>query len=177
SYVPTPAEIAGDFSNTTVVKHQIYNPFSTRAVAGGFQRDPFRCDVSGNPLPVNAQKQQDQTIGAVCNKIPQSLIFAPMQQFFETYAATPNIVDPSGSNNFVRDRATLNNSDSYTVRVDHRFRDADSVFFRYTEQRNTIFTPIGENGSTSGGSQGRNYGGAWIHVFKPTLILDVRAGY
>jgi len=46
------------------------------------------------------------------------------------------------------------------VRVDHRFRDADSVFFRYTEQRNTIFTSIGEAGSTSGGSQGRNYGGA-----------------
>src|SRR6267142_540462 len=136
SYVPTAAELSGDFSNTS----------------SSFKKQIF-------------------------NKIPQALIYAPMQQFFQTYAATPNIVDPSGSNNFVRDQATLNNSNSYTVRVDHRFRDADSVFFRYTEQRNTIFTPIGENGSTSGGSQGRNYGGAWIHVFKPTLILDLRAGY
>jgi hypothetical protein len=178
SYVPTAAEISGDFSNTSPsFKKQIFNPYSTRQVGVNFLRDAFRCDAAGNPLPVNAQNQQDQTVGVVCNKIPQALIFAPMQQFFQTYAATPNIVDPSGANNFVRDRATLNNSDSYTVRVDHRFRDADSVFFRYTEQRNTIFTPIGEAGSTSGGSQGRNYGGAWIHVFRPALILDVRAGY
>lgn len=35
SYVPTAAEIAGDFTNTTVVRHQIYNPFSTWAAAGG----------------------------------------------------------------------------------------------------------------------------------------------
>jgi len=178
SYVPTAAEISGDFSNTSPsFKKQIFNPYSTRQVGVNFLRDAFRCDAAGNPLPVNAQNQQDQTVGVVCNKIPQALIFAPMQQFFQTYAATPNIVDPSGANNFVRERATLNNSDSYTVRVDHRFRDADSVFFRYTEQRNTIFTPIGEAGSTSGGSQGRNYGGAWIHVFRPALILDVRAGY
>src|SRR5439155_14739853 len=39
------------------------------------------------------------------------------------------------------------------------------------------FNPIGELGSTSGSSAGRNYGGGWIHTFTPTLILDVRAGY
>jgi hypothetical protein len=27
------------------------------------------------------------------------------------------------------------------------------------------------------GIAGRNYGGGWTHVFNPTLILDVRAGY
>src|SRR5207302_5141036 len=125
AYVPTAAELSGDFTNTPF-RRQIFNPYSTRQVGANFVRDAFRCDAAGNPLPVNAQNQQDQTIGVVCNKIPQALIFAPMQQFFQTYAATPNIVDPSGSNNFVRDRATLNNSNSYTLRVDHRFRDADS---------------------------------------------------
>src|SRR5260370_954496 len=38
-------------------------------------------------------------------------------------------------------------------------------------------SPIGEVGSTSGGSQGRNWGGGWIHTFGPSLVLDVRAGY
>jgi hypothetical protein len=178
SYVPTAAEISGDFSNTSSsFRQQIFNPYSTRQVGTTFVRDAFRCDAAGNPLPVDALKRQSQTTGVVCNKIPQALIFAPMQQFFQKYAATPNIVDPSGQNNFVRNRPTLNNSDSFTGRVDHRFRDADNVFFRYTEQRNSIFTPIGEDGSTSGGSQGRNYGGGWTHLFSPNLILDLRAGY
>src|SRR6185503_12759581 len=48
-YVPTTAEINGDFSNTPF-KRQIYNPYSTRLVGANFVRDPFRCDSSGNPL-------------------------------------------------------------------------------------------------------------------------------
>src|SRR5438477_13184581 len=114
SYVPTAAELEGDFSNTTAVKHQIYNPFSTRAVTGGYQRDPFRCDGAGNPLPLNAQRQQDQTIGAPCNKIPQSLIFAPMQQFFQIYSATTNYFSVGDlAHNFIQSRSTTNNSNSF----------------------------------------------------------------
>src|SRR5205823_7958290 len=70
-----------------------------------------------------------------------------------------------------------NNSNSFQIRVDHRFRESDNLFFRYTEQRVTSFTPIGEVASTAGGSQGRNYGGGWIHTFGPTMVLDVRGGY
>lgn len=178
AYVPTAAELEGDFTNTAAVKHQIYNPFSTRAVAGGYQRDPFRCDDAGNPLAVNALKQQDQTIGAVCNKVPQSLIFAPMQQFFQLYSATPNYSatgDPA--HNFIQNRSTTNNSNSFQIRIDHQFSEKDNVFFRYTEHRVSAFTPIGELASTAGGSQGRNYGGAWTHTFGPALVLDLRAGY
>ena len=179
SYVPTAAEVAGDFSNTSAAfRRQIFNPYSTRASGGTFARDPFRCDAAGNPLPVNAQRLQDQTIGAACNKIPHALIFAPMQRFFQTYAATPNFSDARDlTTNFIQTRATVNNSNSYQGRLDHRFNDRDNIFFRYTEQRNTIATPIGNVGSTGGGSQGRNYGGGWTHVFRPSLILDVRAGY
>lgn len=179
AYVPTAAEIAGDFSNTSSgFRRQIYNPYSTRAQGSAFVRDPFRCDAAGNPLPVNAQKQQDQTIGTACNNIPQALIFRPMQQFFQTYAATPNFSDARDlTTNFIQTRPTVNNSNSFQGRVDHRFRDADNVFFRYTEHRVSILTPIGEVGSTGGGSQGRNYGGGWTHTFSPNLILDVRGGY
>src|SRR5215813_10469749 len=179
SYAPTAAEIAGDFTNTSPsFRRQIYNPYSTRASGSGFVRDPFRCDAAGNPLPVNAQKQQDQTIGSPCNKLPQALIFAPMQQFFQTYSATPNAVIPGDpTNNFIQTRPTINNSNSYQVRIDHRLSNADNLFFRYTEQRVTVATPIGEVGSTSGSSSGRNYGGGWTHTFSPRLILDVRAGY
>jgi hypothetical protein len=184
SYVPTAAEIAGDFSNTSPnFRRNIFNPYTTRpdpAKPGNFLRDRFRCDGAGNPITPNLTPGPSfgsQTGGSPCNKIPQALIFGPMQKFFQTYAATPNFVDPTGRNNFIRTRSTLNNSNSFTGRIDHRFRDTDNVFFRYTEQRNTVFTPFGEDGSTSGGSQGRNYGGGWTHVFNASLILDVRAGY
>src|ERR671926_1135198 len=87
SYVPTAAEINGDFTNTPF-RRQIFNPYSTRVVSGATVRDPFRCDAAGNPLPVNAQKLQDQTTGTPCFKIPSALIFAPMQKFFQTYSAS-----------------------------------------------------------------------------------------
>src|SRR2546428_3892250 len=110
SYVPTAAEIAGDFTNTSAsFRRQIFNPYSTRAVGSNFARDAFRCDAAGNPLPVNVQKQQDQTTGVICNKIPQALIYAPMQQFFQKYSATPNFSSPvDQTNNFVQGRPTIN---------------------------------------------------------------------
>ena len=163
SYVPTAAEIAGDFTNTPF-RRTIFNPYSTRQVGSNFVRDQFRCDASGNPLPVNASKQQDQTIGAVCFKIPQALIFGPMQKFFQTYSALPNF-SGDAQNNFAQSRPTINNANGYQVRIDHRFRDSDNIFFRFTQQTVTVFNPIGEAGSTGGSGKGRNYGGGWTHTF------------
>ena len=177
AYVPTAAEIAGDFTNTiSTLRRPIYNPYSTRQVGSAFQRDQFRCDAAGNPLPVNGLKQQDQTIGSPCFKIPQALIFAPMQKFFQTYSPIPNIAGDSTSN-FAQSRPTLNNSNGFQFRIDHRFSDRDNIFFRFTQQKVTVFNPIGTSGSTSGSSNGRNYGGAWTHSFNANLILDLRGGY
>jgi len=176
SYVPTAAEINGDFTNTPGFGRDIYNPYSTRVSGSTFARDRFRCDGAGNPLPVNAQRQQDQSIGSPCRKIPQALIFAPMQQFFRTYSAIPNFVgDPQ--NNFAQSRPTLNDSNGFQVRIDHRFSDNDNIFFRFTQQTVTVFNPIGTDGSTAGSGKGRNYGGGWTHAFNPNLVLDVRMGY
>ncbi|HEX7958491.1 MAG TPA: TonB-dependent receptor [Terriglobales bacterium] len=175
-YVPTAAELSGDFSNTNPAQ-QIFNPYSTRASGTSYVRDRFRCDTAGNPLPVNAQNQQSQTTGTPCNKIPAALINPAMQQFFQKYSATPNFFVPGNSNNFVEERPNINNSNGYQVRVDHRFRDADNIFFRYTEQRVSVYNPVGEVAFTQGSSAGRNYGGGWTHTFNANLILDLRAGY
>ena len=178
SYVPTAAEIAGDFTNTSF-RRRIFNPYSTRQTGPNtFVRDEFRCDAAGNPLPVNTQRQQNQAIGTPCAKIPQALIFAPMQQFFLKYSAVPNLSVPGDTtNNYVQGRSTTNDSDGYQVRIDHRFRDSDNVFFRFTQQKVSVLSPIGDAGSTGGSSAGRNYGGGWTHTFGSRLILDLRAGY
>jgi hypothetical protein len=173
SYVPSAAEVNGDFTNTPFSR-PIYNPYSTV----GSTRQQFRCDAAGNPLPVNAQNLQDQTIGTPCRKIPQALIYAPMQQFFQTYSAAPNLFNPLIPNsNYIQNRPTINNSDGFQVRIDHHFRPADQVFFRFTQEKVTVNSPIGDAGSTSGSSAGRNYGGGWTHIFGNNLLLDVRAGY
>ena len=177
TYVPTAAEINGDFTNTPF-RRRIFNPYSTRpgSTAGSFVRDEFRCDASGNPLPANAQNQQSQSTGTPCFKIPQALIFGPMQQLFGTYAAEPNLTgDPQ--NNFAQGRATTNQSDGYQIRVDHQFTEKDSAFFRFTLQKVSVLNPIGDVGSTSGSSKGYNYGGAWTHAFASNLIFDIRGGY
>ena len=179
STVPTAAEIAGDFSASTGTRlKQIFNPYSTRTVNSALVRDPFRCDVAGNPLPVDAQNLQDQNLGAPCNKLPQTLIYGPMQQFFQKYSTTPNYSVPGNTTqNFIQNRSTINNSNSIQVRIDHRLNVKDNMFFRYTEQRVSVLTPIGEVASTAGDGKGRNYGGGWTHVFGPKLLLDIRAGY
>src|SRR6266480_260601 len=178
SYVPTAAEINGDFSNYKIRTNQIFNPYSTRVVGSGFARDPFRCDAVGNPLPVNAQNRQDQSLGTPCNKLPSALIFKPMQQFFQKYSAAPNLlVAGNVTQNFAQNRPTVNNANGFQIRVDHRFSDNDNIFFRFTQQKVTVDNPIGSEGSTGGSGKGRNYGGAWTHIFNPNLILDARAGY
>ena len=179
TYVPTAAELAGDFSQTLVSNPNLYNPYSTV----GNNRSRFLCDAQGNPLPADPTTHvQPNLAGSVpCNKIPNftdgtGLINSAMQSFLQKYSPVPNLTGTPGFN-YQQNRAETNNSNSFQVRIDHRFRDSDNVFFRYTEQRVSAFTPIGDTGSTSGGSQGRNYGGAWVHTFRPNLILDVRAGY
>jgi hypothetical protein len=99
-----------------------------------------------------------------------------MQQLFQKYSTLPNLSgDPA--NNFAQGRPTINNSDGFQIRIDHRFSDSDNIFFRFSQQKVSVFNPIGDNGSTSGSSKGRNYGGGWTHAFSPTLIFDFRVGY
>src|SRR5215469_13581695 len=54
SSVPTAAEIAGDFTNTSPnFGRNIFNPYTTRpdpTKPGNFLRDRFRCDAAGNPI-------------------------------------------------------------------------------------------------------------------------------
>ena len=187
-YVPTPAELNGDFSNTSASgnSNTIFNPFTT-ATTGKNARDPFYCNAAG-PLPLIPGTKRQLPLGTgstnlpagvrTCNILPTTLIDPAMQAFFKTYSATPNysnLADPQ--HNFIQNRPAINNSDEYSIRIDHRFNERNNAFFRYTQQNNYTFTPIGEQGSTSGGSPGRNYGGDYVHTFGPTLILDVRGGY
>jgi hypothetical protein len=136
-------------------------------------RDRFRCDGSGNPLPVNAQRQQDQTMGVPCNKIPQALINAPMQEFFRTYSATPNYAVAGTVQNFIQGRPVTNNSNSFQIRADHRFNDRQRVL--------PLRAPrVGPHAVRAGGVHRRRVAGELgrqVIILSVPHVADVRAGY
>src|SRR5690242_5604930 len=56
SWVPTAAELNGDFSQTVIsgTSNHIFNPFSTTGSGSNLTRSRFMCDAAGNPLAPNA---------------------------------------------------------------------------------------------------------------------------
>jgi len=160
--VPTPAERGGDFSETKNRNGDrivIYNPFSTRAVAGGFVRDPF----AGNVIPASLQSRVGRNLAS--------------------YYPNPNTAGegPARINNLLWAPRNSINSDQWSVRGDHRFSDAWNLFGRLTRNTgdssnsgpyNNIAEPV------LGVIQNRVVNGVvnLTGVLSPVRILNFRAG-
>jgi hypothetical protein len=150
--VPTAAQLAGDESSWGT---QIYNPFSTRpdpVHPGQYIRDPF----PGNQIPANLI---DQRMVAWAH-----FVFPAAGPAFD--AAGDNVLDTSPL------KQTQN---EWTARVDQNFGPNNSGFFRYSF--------INSDKTSSGGLPGaqtllsvpaRNWGGSFVHIFGPSLILQLQ---
>ncbi len=95
---------------------------------------------------------------------------------------------PNGSglfNNYAANPALSNDANQFDVRVDHTFNDHDSLFgrFSYVDNPSLIpgpFTGIADGGSFSAGTQtltSLNSVLSETHLFSPTLVNEIRAGY
>jgi hypothetical protein len=118
--VAIPAWRTGNFSDLRNGLGQLiplFDPATTRAnPGGGFTRDP----LPGNIVPANR-------IDPLSARVLQSM---PLPN------APPT--DPfTNANNFVALVPSLSDQGVTTVRLDHRFSQNDSVFFRYSSNRNT----------------------------------------
>ncbi len=174
AYVPTAAELNGDFTNTPNA-HQIFNPYSTVQSGSNFTRTAFKCDASGNPLPVNSANVQTG-VGTNCNKLPAALISPVMQNYLKAFLLAPN-AQLGPTINFIDPRSQVDNADTWTVRVDHTFRAADTVFFRFTQMLvSDVNHVVGTIESQTSNYHANDFGGGWVHTFRPNLILDVTAG-
>jgi hypothetical protein len=174
--VPTEAEISGDFSQSGV---NIYDPTTPVGTTG---RTQF----------------QD---GGVLNKIPQDRINPAAQMFLMQHVPMPNAdmmmgmeTMPCGSammgaptvvgagndcNNYVDLRNDVHDSDQGTIRMDHSFKEGDSLAARYSLSAEHGFTP-GEMVSGLGsllpgfGSFHDNFSQqgslAWNKVISPVLL-------
>jgi hypothetical protein len=149
--VPTAAQLAGDESSWPT---KIYNPFSTRpdpANPGQYIRDPF----PGNQITPD----------------PNMVAFAKF-----VFPAAGPVLD-SGGDNATDPTPTSQTINQWTARIDQKIGKNDSVWFRYS--RDTAVT------SQSSGAPGvpkvnevpnRNYGGSYVHVFSPSLVLQAQFG-
>ena len=149
--VPTAAELAGDFSNS-VIGQDIFDPFST--------------GLDGGANYVRARFPR--------NRIPGALLSTQMRSYFEMYEERPNLVDPVS--NFINSASSVDDADSFQVKIDHRFSDKDSVFGRWSRMARHSVERRGRKSSDGTEMVARNFGGGWLHVFAPTVVLNLRGG-
>jgi hypothetical protein len=175
STIPTVAMKAGNFAGVTT----IYDP-NTNAPDPNNPANTIR-----TPFPTNT--------------IPSSRVNPIAADYMKLYP-TPNL--PGLANNYTS--ALLRTQDQGTGdwRVDQRISDSDYFFVRYSYNDTTTLTPdyfpvvnvVTVNGTTvngvhpGGGIAARTFPGTgfersqglplnWVHIFRPTLLLEVRLGY
>lgn len=149
--VPTPAELAGDFS---AIPEKLYNPFSTvpdPARPGEYLRTPF---------PDNQiQKYLDPHMVALA----KALFPAP-------------ISTPSGFNG-EDTKPTSTDANNFSIRLDQRLGNADSVWFRF----NQIYISQSLSGGIVGlvshnNSSGQTWAADWVHTFGSSATLEAQVG-
>jgi hypothetical protein len=196
--VPTAAELGGDFSNslvgavnaskTALTPNTIYNAF---AESGANSAVPFRCDPSGNPMPLQtpglAFGQAGYGIqaagGTPCLKIPSALIDQKLAAVIGSYTApalkdcavTPNLT--FAVNNCLDSRNRTDSANNFDSRVDYHVNDKNFIFGRAYMMWDTSTSIVAGTTSVNPAPYHTwNIGGAWDHIFTPNLILEARGG-
>ena len=200
--VPTPEELAGDFSGavspelignvnstkTAITPNAIFNPF---AESGKSSSVRFMCDASGNPMalanPGAAFGATGYGIqvdgGSPCNKIPAGLLDAKLATALAAYTApqlktcafTPNFA--TAVFNCLDARSRTDSANNMDARIDQHFGSKDTVFGRaYMLWDDSVNIDPGTTSLSPSPYHSWNFGGAWDHIFTQSLILEARGG-
>ncbi len=160
---------------------QVFDPSTTRAVTCGVA-DP----VTGVTAPCTGVPAGTQ-LGFVREPFPGNILpvgrLDPNAIKLLNLFPAPNL--PGLFNNYAANPVLRNNADQFDVRVDHNFSPKDNIFGRVSFVDNPTFIPgpfggIADGGSFSSGDQEArsiNTVVSETHMFSPTLINEVRAGY
>jgi hypothetical protein len=96
------------------------------------------------------------------------------------------------TNNYITSPNRTQSSNSFDIRVDHRFSEKNLFFGRYSYNKVDTFTPPGLGTDPTTGLQlsggqfdfdgpatdtAQQYGFGFTHIFSPTLIVDLRAAF
>ncbi|WP_162601190.1 TonB-dependent receptor [Occallatibacter savannae] len=144
--VPTPEEMAGDFSQSGL---DIYDPATTQPNPNF---NPALPPSKSNPQYIRQQFQYN----GVKNVIPPSRISQAASIMLNKYTPQPNTMNMGGmtmmgqptvvgagndANNYLDLRKQRMNQDQGTVRVDHNFGNGDLAYFRYSASGEYGFHP------------------------------------
>jgi hypothetical protein len=152
--VPTDAQLNGDFSallaGSTPI--QIYNPFTTTPGGTGFTRQPF----AGNIIPSN-------------------LIDPRMLAYAKAVFPAAGPYNAATNSNALDTTPNIQHQNEYNVRIDQNFGSKDSAWFRYSRIDSTVNVSGGlPNLIKQEAIPGRDWGGSWVHIFSPSLELQVQ---
>ena len=157
--VPTPAELAGDESSWPT---QIYNPFTTTpdpANPGYYIRQPY----PGNQIPVGT---------APGDISPAMVAWANFN-----FPKNPGPAFDANGDNVVDTAPTTQTINQWTARIDEKIGQNDSAFFRYSQDTSVVTNSNGLPGILNTTQiPNVNWGGSYVHVFSPSLVLQVLAG-
>ena len=156
----------GDFSmlrNAAGTSIPIYDPATTRPNpdGGGFVRDPYPD-----------------------NRVPEAR-FDPAARNVIPWYPEPNKT-PNNANTFTQNfqdaQARNVNWAQWNTKIDHRFSDKNSIFFRYSQARhqpsaNDVFTDPNVGRNRNDDQTNRNAVISDTHTFSPTLINNLRVGF
>jgi hypothetical protein len=172
---------APDALGRTFALGQVFDPSTTRAVTCGVADPVTNITVPCTGVPAGSQLGfvREPFVG---NMIPANRLDNNAIKLLNLYPAPTN----SGLfNNYAANPISSNNSDQFDVRVDHTFSEKDNIFgrFSYVDNPSLIPGPFGgvaDGGSFSDGTQtskSLNAVASETHVFSPSLVNEVRAGF
>jgi len=135
---------------------------------------PFQYDGTGKPLNVIPTTPVVAGGGSLD---PLALRLAAL------YPAAGPI--QSSGNNFVANPIRRETRNNFDVRIDQKFSEADSAFFRFSFEHQPSFIPgtfggLADGGGFFSGNEDFSYRGfatSWTHTLRPTLINEFRLGY
>lgn len=156
-YVPTDAELSGDFSHS-LIAHNIFDPTTTTANAlapSGFTRQQFANNV-----------------------IPSQRISPMAAAYFKAYVDRPNYSNPAVPQyNAIENDPQTDRSNTYQIRIDETLGQKDVLNGRYTRFHNTDVTPVRRILNTITDRPRTNTGGDWIHSYNSSIVQDIKVGY
>jgi len=161
STVPLPNERVGDFSPATAAQVGVNYP------------------VIVNPATGQAFPN---------NQIPSSDLDPAIQKIIDLFPL-PNVPHPQGENNlnnYARNALTTDDNDSYDARIDWTPSPNNVIFGRYNYANRNRVVP-GYLGGLTDGAMSSAWGHlflrsnsfvlGWTHVFRPSVVNDLRLGY
>ena len=166
TFSPCPNPGAGD---PTFDEGAIFDPATTRG---------FTCSDN----TVIALRDQFSYLGQD-NVIPPTMINQVGQNIANLYPL-PNIPGAGFFNNYGLNPKLTNDQDSFDIRFDHRFSDADQLFAHYSfgdidSHRPSSLGDLGGDVCCPSNSKNRaqHWASGWTHTLSPALLNDLHGGF